>query len=79
MNGLLFDPDRPAEVAERIRGLLADAPARRLLAEAGRKRAEYSSWAAETGRLVQAYRRAIVVAQRATLWGRMRAAWISAW
>jgi glycosyltransferase involved in cell wall biosynthesis len=63
-DGLLFDPDRPRELVEQIAGLLNDDGRRRALAQAARKTAEQASWRAETRRLLDAYRRAIVLARQ---------------
>jgi len=64
-NGLLHHPDRPREAAEAIRRILGDEGLRRLLARLARKTAEGASWSAETRRLLEAYRRAIVLARQA--------------
>jgi glycosyltransferase involved in cell wall biosynthesis len=61
-DGLLFDPERPRELVARVCELLGDDPRRRFLARAARKAAEQASWAAATRGLVDAYRRAIVLA-----------------
>ena len=63
-NGLLHHPDRPREAAEAIRRILGDEGLRRLLARLARKTAEGASWSAETRRLLEAYRRAIVLARQ---------------
>jgi glycosyltransferase involved in cell wall biosynthesis len=63
-DGLLFDPDRPSELALAVGGLLEDDGRRRSLARRARKAAEQASWRAETRRLVDAYRRAIVLARQ---------------
>lgn len=63
-DGLLFDPDRPGELVEQVAGLLAHEGRRRFLARAARKAAEQATWGAETRRLVDAYRRAIVLARQ---------------
>jgi glycosyltransferase involved in cell wall biosynthesis len=63
-DGLLFDPDRPRELVEQIAGLLEDEGRRRFLARAARKAAEQASWRVETQRLLDAYRRAIVLARQ---------------
>jgi glycosyltransferase involved in cell wall biosynthesis len=63
-NGLLHHPDRPREAAEAIRRILGDEGLRRLLARLARKTAEGASWSAETRRLLEAYRLAIVLARQ---------------
>jgi glycosyltransferase involved in cell wall biosynthesis len=63
-NGLLYHPDRPREAAEAIRGILGHDGRRRALARLARKSAEGATWAAETRRLLDAYRRAIVLARQ---------------
>jgi glycosyltransferase involved in cell wall biosynthesis len=63
-DGLLYDPDRPRELVEHVAALLDDEGRRRQLARTARKAAEQASWRAETRRLVDAYRRAIVLARQ---------------
>jgi len=63
-NGLLHHPDRPREAAQAIRRILGHEGLRRLLARLARKTAEGASWSAETRRLLEAYRRAIVLARQ---------------
>ena len=63
-NGALYDPDQPCEAAGAIRRILEHEGERRFLARLARKTAEGASWAAETRRLLDAYRRAIVVARQ---------------
>lgn len=63
-DGLLFDPGRPRELVEAVAALLGDEARRRSLARAGRKAAEQASWRSETRRLLDAYRRAIVLARQ---------------
>ncbi len=63
-NGLLYHPDRPREAVEAIGRLLGHEGRRRFFARLARKTAEGASWAAETRRLVDAYRRAIVLARQ---------------
>jgi glycosyltransferase involved in cell wall biosynthesis len=63
-DGLLFDPDRPCELVDQVAGLLADDARRGSLARSARKKAEQASWPAETRRLLDAYRRAIVLARQ---------------
>lgn len=60
-NGYLYDPDQPREAAEAIRQILESRGQRRLYARLARKTAEGASWSAETRRLLEAYRRAIVL------------------
>jgi len=71
-NGLLFDPDRPEAAAEAIRKVLATPGRHRFYARNARKTAENASWEAETRKLVDEYRRAIVLARRPGLLGRLR-------
>jgi glycosyltransferase involved in cell wall biosynthesis len=63
-NGLLYHPERPREGAEAIRRLLAHEAERRFFARLARKSAESASWPAETRRLLDAYRRAIVLSRQ---------------
>jgi glycosyltransferase involved in cell wall biosynthesis len=63
-NGALYDPDQPCEAARAVRRILDHEGERRFLGRLARKTAEGASWAAETRRLVDAYRRAIVVARQ---------------
>jgi glycosyltransferase involved in cell wall biosynthesis len=62
--GLLYHPDRPREAAAAVRRIVGHDGRRRLLARLARKSAEGASWAAETRRLVDAYRRASVLARQ---------------
>jgi glycosyltransferase involved in cell wall biosynthesis len=68
-NGLLYDPDREEEAVLAVKDLLASRGLRRQLAGQGRKRALAASWAAETRRLLEHYRLAIV---RARMSGTLR-------
>jgi glycosyltransferase involved in cell wall biosynthesis len=63
-NGALYDPDQPCEAAAGIRRILEHEGERQFLARLARKTAEGATWAAETRRLLDAYRRAIVVARQ---------------
>jgi len=71
-SGLLYDPEREEEAIASIRGLLEDDGRRLFLARMARKRAEESSWPAETRRLLQAYRTAIVLQRTQGMLGRLR-------
>jgi glycosyltransferase involved in cell wall biosynthesis len=71
-NGILYEPADPAAAGKAVAELLAH-PGRRLdLAARGRETALRSSWAQETKQLVDAYRKAIVIARRRGLLGRLR-------
>jgi len=71
-NGSLYDPAEPLAAAKAVAELLAH-PGRRLdLAERARQAALRSSWAHETHKLVDAYRKAIVIARQRGLLGRVR-------
>jgi glycosyltransferase involved in cell wall biosynthesis len=63
-NGSLHHPDRPREAAREIRCLLRHDEQRRFCARLARKTAEDASWPAETRRLLDAYRRAVVLARQ---------------
>jgi glycosyltransferase involved in cell wall biosynthesis len=71
-SGILYDPDREQDAIEAIRDLLAHPGKRRFLARMGRKRAEEASWLSETRRLLDAYRRALVVGRSASRLRRLR-------
>jgi glycosyltransferase involved in cell wall biosynthesis len=62
-NGLLYDPGREEEAVLAVKELIASRGLRRQLAGQGRKRALEASWAAETRRLLDGYRLAIVRAR----------------
>jgi len=70
--GLLYDPDREVEAVDAVRELLQDEGKRRFLAHMARKHAEESSWPAETRRLLQAYRKAVVLQRTSGMFGRLR-------
>jgi glycosyltransferase involved in cell wall biosynthesis len=74
--GLLYDPKRPRDAIEAIASLLRQPGRRRFLAMQARKRAEESSWLAETRKLVDAYRQAIVLASHRGLAGRLYRAFV---
>ena len=57
--GLLFDPDRPDDLADRVRALVEDPGARRRMGAAGRASVEDRTWAAVTDELVGHYERAV--------------------
>jgi len=61
--GMLFDPETPEQAFEQIQELIERPCVARFYARQGRKAAEGSSWASETERLVDAYRRALAVHQ----------------
>lgn len=71
-NGLLFDPDHPEEAIAAVQTLLAHRGQRRFYALQGRKTAENRTWKLETERLVDQYRKAIVIHARRSAWGRLR-------
>lgn len=71
-SGFLYDPDREEEAVDAIRELLAHDGKRRFFARIARKRATESSWPAETKRLIQAYRKAIVMHRTVGAFGRLR-------
>jgi glycosyltransferase involved in cell wall biosynthesis len=71
-NGILFDPESPGDAAAALRDLLGSRAQRRHFAQQARKSAESGSWAAETEKLVDQYRKAIVVHQRVGVVGRLR-------
>jgi glycosyltransferase involved in cell wall biosynthesis len=73
-SGFLYDPDHEDEGALAIRELLAHDGKRRFYARMARKRATESSWPSETKRLLQAYRKAIVIHRSAGTFGRLRRA-----
>lgn len=70
--GVLFDPDAPDQAIAALRDLLAHEGKRRFLATAARKRAEESSWRSETKRLLQSYRKALVLARSGSTLIRLR-------
>jgi glycosyltransferase involved in cell wall biosynthesis len=71
-NGCLYDPAEPVAAAKAVAELLSH-PGRRLdLAERARATAERCSWAAETRKLVDEYRKAIVIARSPGFLGRVR-------
>lgn len=70
-NGWLVDPEIPGAYGRAARTLLMHEAQRTHLARQGRKLAEEASWEAETRRLVQQYRKTIVIAQRPGLIGRL--------
>jgi glycosyltransferase involved in cell wall biosynthesis len=69
--GLLYDPDDGRGMIEAIGDLLEHDGKRRFFARAARKRAEESSWRAETRRLVRAYSKAIVLQRSNRRFGRL--------
>jgi glycosyltransferase involved in cell wall biosynthesis len=70
--GVLFDPDAPDQAIAALRDLLAHEGKRRFLAAAARKRAEESSWRSETQRLLQSYRKTLVLARTGSTLTRLR-------
>ena len=70
-NGHLYDPDDTGDAIEAIAMLLARPSLHRFIGQQARKRAESSSWQSETRRLVLEYRKAIVIASRRGLLGRI--------
>ena len=70
-NGRLYDPADPGAAVGPIRTLLRDPGAHRFFSEQARKFALESSWDAETGKLVQEYRKAIILGTRRGLAGRI--------
>jgi glycosyltransferase involved in cell wall biosynthesis len=57
--GLLFDPERPEEIAERLRRVSLDAELRERLRRAGAARAAEFSWARMAAETLQVYRRVL--------------------
>jgi glycosyltransferase involved in cell wall biosynthesis len=70
--GILYDPDREEDAIAAVRELTLHEGKRRFLATMGRKFALESSWLAETRRLLDAYRRAIVVQRSGSTLRRLR-------
>ncbi len=70
-NGLLVDPDTPGAYGEAASLLLRQDGQRRHLAVQARKFAEEGTWDVETGNLLQQYRKAMVIANRPGLVGRL--------
>ena len=69
-NGILFDPERPQDAAKAVADLLDHDDMRRFYRQQARKSAEACDWTRETGELLDAYRRAIVInGQRGLLGG----------
>lgn len=62
-NGLLYDPERPAEAVGAVRAPVGSRGMRRPYAAQGRKAAEESSWQQVTQRLVERYRIALAIHQ----------------
>jgi glycosyltransferase involved in cell wall biosynthesis len=60
-NGLLFDPATPAAAAATVAELLANRGQWHFYAQQGRKTAENATWARETARLVESYRKAVYI------------------
>ena len=75
-SGLLYDPEQPGAAIEAISGLLRHPGRRRFLAMQARKRAEESSWLAETRKLVDEYRKAVVLASHRGLVRRVYRAFV---
>jgi glycosyltransferase involved in cell wall biosynthesis len=71
-NGLLFDPDRPEELVDALGRLFGDRALQRHFAHQARKAAEACEWMLETEKLVDAYRRAIVINGQRGLLGRLQ-------
>lgn len=71
-SGILYDPDREEDAVAAIRELLAHRGKRRFFARMGRKRAEESTWQAETRRLLDAYVRAGVIQRSGSRLRRLR-------
>lgn len=70
--GVLFDPDASDQAIVALRDLLAHEGKRRFLATAARKRAEESTWRSETKRLLQSYRKTLVLARTGSTLTRLR-------
>ena len=62
--GVLYHPAHPEHAVWELRNLLAHPGQRRFYGRLGRKEAERWSWKAETRRLVDAYRKAIVLGRQ---------------
>lgn len=69
--GILFDPERPDDLVESVRDLLAHRGRRQFLARNARKRAEECTWTAETRRLLRHYGKAIRLHRRSSLAARL--------
>lgn len=70
-SGVLYDPERADGAAEAVRDLLRSPEKCRFHARLARKRAEEQSWSAETARLLDHYRKAIVLHRNARRWARL--------
>jgi glycosyltransferase involved in cell wall biosynthesis len=70
-NGLLYDPERPQDAFAAIGELLSNPGMRRFCASQGRKAAERGSWASETRKLVDHYRRSMAMHQPYGALGRL--------
>jgi glycosyltransferase involved in cell wall biosynthesis len=75
-SGLLYDPGDPRAAIDAIASLLRQPGRRRFLAMHARKRAEESSWLAETRKLVDEYRKAVVLASHRGLARRLCRAFV---
>lgn len=64
--GFLFDPDEPSEAIDVLQMLLQRPSARDLYGGQARKFAQERSWALETDRLVDHYRRAIAISSQSS-------------
>jgi glycosyltransferase involved in cell wall biosynthesis len=73
-NGSLYDPAEPMAAAKAVAELLAHRGRRLDFAEQARQTALRCSWAHETRKLVDEYRKAIVLARRRGFLGRVRRA-----
>jgi glycosyltransferase involved in cell wall biosynthesis len=73
-NGLLFDPESPQDLALALRQVVEHGGLRRFLGQQARKAAEACDWLAETEKLLDAYRRAIVINGQRGLLGKLQLA-----
>ncbi len=71
VNGLLYDPERPEGLVAAVRELLESDTRRRHCALQARKSAEEGSWLAETEKLTDQYRKAVVLGMNRGLVGRL--------
>ncbi len=71
-NGLLYDPERQDEAVAAVRSLIENPSQRQCFGEQGRKNALAGGWPAETGKLVEDYRRTIQIQRQQSLLGKIR-------
>lgn len=73
-DGFLFDPARPEQAIEQVRALVESRAMRRFYGQQARKAAEACGWQQETEKLIDDYRRAIVISGQRSLLGRLHTA-----